>query len=95
MTYSLPAIVDQTPVIRVRELWISDYEVRRIFANFRIVFIETTAFRQREAAGVFVREQKTKEGTLGHVFYNPLDGFRYLWAIGKRNRRPFKLCKVS
>jgi hypothetical protein len=95
MPYHLPAVVNKKPRVRVRQLWISDHEVRRIFANWRISYSSTNAFERREADGIFVREQKTKEGALGYVFYNPLDGQRYIWAIGKRNYKPFKLGKVS
>lgn len=95
MAYQVPTIIDHKPNTRWIPLWITDAEVRAIFAGYRITYSETTGYYRREADGVFIRQQKTKEGTLGYVFRNPLDGHNYLWAIGRKNRKPFKLARVS
>lgn len=87
-------IVPQVPV-RVIPLWITDDEVRRIFRNFKILYRETDGHFKREADGRFVREQRSKEGTLGYVFCNPLDGTNSLWVISKKTRQPFKLARVG
>ncbi|PDT38156.1 hypothetical protein CO671_01800 [Rhizobium sp. M10] len=76
-------------------LWIYDEEVHQIFGRHRCYYTSSNGFRRQEADGVFLRYQRSKEGTLGYVFRNPLNGENWLWVISKKNRKPFAIGRVS
>lgn len=81
--------------VRVSQLWITDEEVRAIFRFTRCYYTHVSGNQKRVADGVFVREQRSKEGTLGYVFRNPISGENWLWVISKKTRRPFGLARVG
>jgi hypothetical protein len=81
--------------IRVSTLWISDEEVRQIFRRYRLFYSQTNGTFRQEADAVYVREQRSKEGTLGLVYYNPISRDNWLWVISKKTRAPFKLARVG
>ena len=84
-----------SPGIHVTPLWITDHEVREIFGRTRCYYTHTNGYENREATGVFVREQRCKkENALGYVLRNPINGENWLWVISKKSRRPFALTKV-
>lgn len=84
-----------TPRVRTQPLWISDDDVRLIFGRFRIYYEAVRNNVKYTADGVFVRWQRAKDGTLGQVYRNPIDGQNWLWVPGKRDRKPFALAKVG
>jgi hypothetical protein len=77
------------------DLAYSDAEVRSIFRKTRCYYQQTVGHVKREADGIFVREQRTREGILGQVLRNPITGENWLWTISKKNRQPFALAKVN
>lgn len=81
--------------VRSSTLWISDTEVREIFRNHRCYYTMNNGVTLKEGNGVFVREQRSKEQTLGYVFRNPINGENWLWVVSKKTRKPFALARVS
>ncbi|MBZ9975460.1 hypothetical protein [Mesorhizobium sp. BR-1-1-10] len=76
-------------------LWISDAEVRAIFARTTCSYKHGYGRRAKVAQGIFMREKRANDGTLGYVLHNPIGKVNWLWIIGKRDRRPFAVCVVS
>ncbi len=83
------------PAVREERLWITDSEVRAIFLVTRCFYTFSDGFSKKTADGIYVREQRSKEGTLGRVFLNPINGEKWLWVISKKTRMPFALAKVG
>lgn len=81
--------------IFTKPLWISDPEVHRIFGRTRCYYTSSDGFRQKQADGIFIRYQRSKEGTLGYVFRSPLNGENWLWVISRKTRKPFALARVG
>lgn len=81
--------------ITSKSLWISDPEVHQIFGRTRCYYTSNNGFTHKEADGVFVRFQRSKEGTLGYVYKNPINGENWLWVISKKSRKPFAIGRVG
>lgn len=66
MAYFRPNSARSTS-IQNNPLWITDPEVHQIFGRTRCYYTSNNGFRRLEADGVFIRYQRSKEGTLGYV----------------------------
>ncbi|MCA1441262.1 hypothetical protein I6F07_13775 [Ensifer sp. IC4062] len=87
--------ISGTTEIGSAPLWISDPEVHQLFGRHRCYYTSSNGFHRKEADGVFIRYQRSREGTLGYVFRNPLNGENWLWVISRKTRQPFAIGRVS
>ncbi|UXT50155.1 hypothetical protein FY136_13250 [Agrobacterium tumefaciens] len=92
----LPWKLPQTAITAVsKTIWISDAEVHLIFGLTRCYYTLRSGVRRTEADGIFVRYERSKQGPLGYVYHNPLNGENWLWVIGRQSRKPFPLARVN
>jgi hypothetical protein len=82
-------------LITTSQLFFHDNQVRQSFANHRCYYTRIEGGFKREATGVFLREQRTKEGVLGYVFKDPISNQNWLWTLSKKNGKPFALARVK
>lgn len=78
-----------------KTIWISDAEVHQIFGRTRCYYTVANGIRRAEADGIFIRYEYSKQGPLGYVYLNPLNGENWLWVIGRQSRKPFALARVN
>ncbi|MGY5780297.1 hypothetical protein [Rhizobium sp. LEGMi135b] len=78
-----------------KTIWISDADVHQVFSRTRCYYTLRSGVRRIEADGIFVRYMRSKRGTLGYVYHNPLNGENWLWVIGRQSRKPFALARVN